>query len=449
MGVCDVPAISAVCNTAGEAAGSVVSAPFEWLATTTGAAAKVMFETVWTVLDDTTFVDVTSSGYTEVYNLIFGVAVFIMLGVFLLQVITGMIRREPAALNRAALGLAKSILGSFVVLTLVGTVLEVTDRVCLGIVHATGTTMAEMGDRLGLLVAGLGAISLRNPGAGAIINIFLATLAIGGAFLVWLSLLVRKALLLIAVVFAPLALAGSSWDHTRAWVGRWASFVVAMIVSKVVIVVIFLVATTQVSAPIDADLKSISDPIAGIVLMLVAGFAPYIAYKAISFMGFDMYHAMSAEQETKQALNRPIPLPNRRPPVEAKQVLGGGSLDSAGRSTTGTASGPQAVPVTPGATTAMISASTQTTAAGTAAPPVAAAMLGAEAVQQTAGAAKRLGESVAGTAEQLATTASAPSGEQPDRQRPDHVDLSPRPPMPQPSDSTLDRSGGEPTWPRR
>ena len=38
---------------------------------------------------------------------------------------------------------------------------------------------------------------------------------------------------------------------------------------------------------------------AGVVLMLMAGFAPYLTYKAIAFMGFDMYHAMSAEQEAK------------------------------------------------------------------------------------------------------------------------------------------------------
>ena len=43
------------------------------------------------------------------------------------------------------------------------------------------------------------------------------------------------------------------------------------------------------------------------VMMLMAGFAPYMTYKAISFMGFDMYHSMSAEQEAKSALNRPIP----------------------------------------------------------------------------------------------------------------------------------------------
>src|SRR3546814_9605127 len=74
----------------------------------------------------------------------FGVGVFVMLGFFMLQVIGGMIRREPAALSRAALGLAKSILGSFVALALLATALEITDQLCIGIVNAAGTNMNEM-----------------------------------------------------------------------------------------------------------------------------------------------------------------------------------------------------------------------------------------------------------------------------------------------------------------
>ena len=84
---------------------------------------------------------------------------------------------------------------------------------------------------------------------------------------------------------------------------------IALILSKLVLVVIFLVAVAQVSAPIDADLASISDPIAGIVLMFIAAFAPYITYKFLNFVGLDMYHAMSSEQEAKSSLNRPVPVP--------------------------------------------------------------------------------------------------------------------------------------------
>ncbi|GAA1451987.1 hypothetical protein GCM10009641_87310 [Mycobacterium cookii] len=340
--VCDIPVISGVCDVAGEAAGSLVSAPFDYLAQSMGNAAGWMFESVWRVFDSTTMVDVTSSQYTKVYNILFGVAVFVMLGFFMLQVIGGVIRREPAALSRAALGMAKSFLGSFVALTLLATALELTDQLSVGIVNAAGTNMEEMGDRIMLLVAGLGAISLAAPGAGAIVTIFIAGLAIGGAVIVWISLLVRKALLLIAIVFAPIALAGASWDHTRGWIGRWAGFVLALILSKVVLVVIFLLATAQVSAPIDSDLASASEPIAGVVLMLMAAFAPYLTYKAISFMGFDMHHAMSAEQETKSAMNRPMPIPlNRQSGSTPRKVLGGGQQ---GGSTTTGGGGPSPAP---------------------------------------------------------------------------------------------------------
>jgi type IV secretion system protein TrbL len=330
MGVCDVPVIHEVCNAAGDAAGAMVTAPFDWLAQGMAGAAEWMFTSVWEVIDTTTFVDVTSGEYTKVYNIMFGVGVFVMLGFFMLQVIGGMIRREPAALSRAALGLAKSILGSFVALALLGTALEITDQLCTGIVNAAGTNMNEMGDKVGVLAAGLAAINLSAPGAGAILTIFLSSLAIVGAMVVWISLLIRKALLLIAIVFAPIALAGSSWDHTRTWLSRWATFVIAMILSKVVLVVIFLLATAQVSAPIDADLESVSQPVAGVVLMLMAGFAPYLTYKAIAFMGFDMYHVMSAEQEAKASLNRPIPL-SRRTGSEPAKILG----DSGGGTTAG------------------------------------------------------------------------------------------------------------------
>ena len=203
MGVCDIPVISSVCDVAGEAAATLISAPFDWLASAMGEAAAWLFEAVWTVFDTTTLVDVTSGEYLGVYNLIFGIAVFVMLLFFCLQLITGMIRREPAALSRAALGLAKSVLGSFVVITLVALLLEITDQLAIGIIQAAGETTATMGDKIAILVAGLTALNVGAPGVGAILTIFLASLAIAAAAIVWLSLLIRKALLLVAVVSRP------------------------------------------------------------------------------------------------------------------------------------------------------------------------------------------------------------------------------------------------------
>ncbi|SDQ21629.1 hypothetical protein [Leucobacter chromiiresistens] len=321
MALCDVPIISNVCDTVGETAATLISAPFDWLAQAIGQAASWIFQGVWALFDSTTLVDISGGGYIGVYNVIFGIAIFLMLIFFCLQLITGLIRRDPGALSRAALGLAKSVLGSFLVITITGTLLEVVDQLCVGIIQATGTTLEEMGGKIGVLVAGLTAINLTAPGAGAIITIFLAFLAICAAAIVWFSLLVRKALILVAVVMAPIALSGSSWDATKGWFGKWASFVLALIFSKLVIVIVFLVAINQVNAPIDLDLSSIADPIAGIVLMFIAAFAPYMVYKFISFVGFDMYHVMSAEQESKQAMNRPVPMPGKPDGKEPPRVL--------------------------------------------------------------------------------------------------------------------------------
>src|SRR5699024_323481 len=114
------------------------------------------------------------------------------------------------------------------------------------------------------------------------------------------------------------------------WIGKWAALVIALIVSKLVLVVIFLLAITQIATPIEADIAAVTEPITGIVLMGIAAFAPYMVYRFVSFIGFDLYQQMGTEQEAKNALNRPLPIPSRaKGGSEPKKVLddpkGGGS----------------------------------------------------------------------------------------------------------------------------
>ena len=401
MSVCDVPVISAVCETVGQGAATLIAAPFDWLAQAMGGAAAWLFEAVWMVFDTTTLVDVSDPGYIGVYNILFGVAVFVVLIFFCLQLITGLIHRDPSALTRAALGAAKSILGSFVAIGLTGLLLEITDQLTIGIVQASGNTMESIGDRITLLAAGFGALNIAAPGVGAIVTIFLAGLAISAAGIVWFSLLIRKALLLVAIVFAPIALAGFSWDATKGWFAKWATFVIALILSKLVLVVIFLVAITQVSAPIELDLVSISDPIAGVVLMFIAAFAPYMTYKFLSFVGFDMYHAMSSEQEAKSALNRPVPVSSAPKTDGAKKVLDGGGEPPASAGSGGAAPSGGGAPASTGA------ASTGGAAAGGSAG--AGASAGAGNAGATGAGAAGAGAAAAGPAAAAAGCAAAPA----------------------------------------
>lgn len=399
-GVCDIPAIAEVCQTVGSGVTSLVAAPFDWLAHTLAAAAAWFFEAVWAVFDTTTLVDVTGDQYTQVYNLLFGVALFVMLVFFCLQLITGLAHRDPTALSRAAVGLGKSVLGSFVAIALTATLLEVTDQLAIGIVQATGNTMQGMGDRIALMAAGLVAINIASPGVGAIMTIFLAGLAIAATAIVWFSLLIRKALLLVAIVFAPIALAGFSWDATRGWFGKWVAFVVALVFSKLVLVVLFLVAINQTAAPIDLDLASISDPVAGVVLMLVAAFAPYMTYKFISFVGVDMYHAMSTEQEAKGALNRPVPVPvSPATAKSAKSILDGGGTSSGSAAPVATSAAGSATGSGAGAGASGAAASgAGTSGAAASAGPAAAVIVGGQVAGKAASAGPKLGNATGSAA---------------------------------------------------
>lgn len=406
MSVCDVPVISSVCDAVGEGTASLIAAPFDWLAQAMGGAAAWLFEAVWMVFDTTTLVDVQSEAFVSVYNILFGIAVFVMFGFFCLQLATGLIKRDPTALSRAALGLGKSVLGSFVVITLTALLLEIVDRLCVGIIQAAGETTESMGTQIGLLVAGLAGINIGAPGVGAIITIFLAGLAIAAAAIVWLSLLIRKALILVAIALAPLAFSGAAWEATRGWIGKWAMFVIALIVSKLVLVVIFLVAISQLSAPIDGDLTNIADPLAGIVLMMLGAFAPYLVYRFISFLGFDLYNQMGTEQEAKNALNRPVPVPSKPSGEGPKKVLddpksgsgqsGGEGGGNGGPPKSGSPTGGGQPPG--GATSAGTGVSSSSAGAGGAGasgaggPIVAGIVLGAKALKKIATAGKKGGE---------------------------------------------------------
>lgn len=425
MSLCDIPVISAVCESVPDPVAAALTLPFDWMGQATANTAKWMFETVWSLIDSTTLVDVGAPEYIRVYNILFGIGIFVMLIFFFLQLATGVIRRDPGSLKHGLLGLGRAILGSFLVLGLVGTLLEVTDQLTIGLVHASGNTMATLGDKFALLSIGAAPLNVAAPGVSAILMIFLGFIGIAAAAILWFSLLVRKSLLLAGIVLAPLALSGSVWEHTKGWASKWIAFIIALVISKLVVVVIFLVATAQLAAPIDLDISAIADPISGVVLLLIAGFAPYMCYKLVSFVGFDMYQAMSVEQEAKQAANRPLPVPSWPKSGESTpKVLdedNGQSTPPPPDSSPGTPSptvGEQAGSTTAGAETgtawtagtAGTAGAETASAAPAAAGPAGAVIIGAQIAEEVATAGPKAGAFVGGQAEQHADSSQPSSG---------------------------------------
>lgn len=433
MSVCDIPVISNVCDAVGEGTASLIAAPFDWLASSMAGAAAWLMETMWTVFDTTTLVDLPQPGFVSVYNLLFGIALYIVAIFFFLQLITGMIHRDPTGLSRAALGAGKSILGSFVVITLTTVLLEIVDQLCIGLIQAAGETTESMGNQLLLLANALAGLNIAAPGVGAIVSIFLAGLTIAAIGIVWFSLLIRKALILVTVVLAPLALSGASWDVTKGWIGKWATFLVALIVSKLVLVVVFLVAITQVATPIDSGLTAVTEPIAGIVLLGIAAFAPYMVYRLISFIGFDLYNSMGAEQDAKSAMNRPLPIPSKPNTDGTQKILdgSGGDSDSNGSGGNGGGTPPSTTPPA-GSETASAEAGTEAAASsGPAAPVVAGAVVVKEAAEAGPEAGNEIGQQADAAASGAQNTGNTAPGDSSSGNRPsDSAGGAPPPPSP-------------------
>ena len=251
-GICDVPIISNVCDTVGETAATLISAPFDWLAQAIGQAASWLFQGVWARSTSTTLVDLSGAGYIGVYNVIFGIAIFVML-IFLESPTHHRPHSPRLRIPRPrSVGpcpkRARIVPGDHTDHDTAGGRRPALHRSHPGHRNRAGRDRRE--DR-GSRCRAYARSTSPPTGAGAIITIFLSFLAICAAAIVWFSLLIRKALILVAVVMAPIALSGQSVGSRteEGWFGKWAFFVLALIFSKVVIVVVFLVAINQVNAP--------------------------------------------------------------------------------------------------------------------------------------------------------------------------------------------------------
>ena len=147
-----------------------------------------------------------------------------------------------------------------------------------------------------------------------------------------------------------------------------------------------------------------------------------------AFVGFDMYHAIGSEQDAKNALNRPIPVPSKTAGGEPKKVLDGTSDSgtTGGRPASGSKT-PPPPKTTPAATgTPSSGGTTDGSSAGTgggggaAAGPVAAGVtVGAAVVKGVGTAGPKAGTALAGQAEQTADAAAqTPSAPRRHRRRP-------------------------------
>ena len=96
---------------------------------------------------------------------------------------------------------------------------------------------------------------------------------ISGAFALWIELLMREAAVYVIVLMLPLAFAAMVWLARRIWAVRAVELLVALILSKFVIVAVLSLGGAAISA--STGHQSVAGVMAGAVLVLLAAFSPW------------------------------------------------------------------------------------------------------------------------------------------------------------------------------
>lgn len=226
-------------------------------------------------LDTSTSVDLGAQWFRDNVAVIAAIALPLVVGLFVIQVLTSVLRREPGGLARALVGTAKAVLGSVLALAVTQLALTAVDGICQYIAAAAGTTVSQAAARFFDFVP----MMSYSPGLQLLLGMALMV----GFLLLWGVLLFRKAALILVAVFAPIAFAGSAWDQTRVWTRRWIEVVAALVFSKVVIVVTFVVGASafsgsgpggeETSRPAEG-VAGLSDALVGVLLLAIAVWAP-------------------------------------------------------------------------------------------------------------------------------------------------------------------------------
>ena len=243
---------------------------------------------LWGQLDQATALRIGGAGWGTYLGITVTLAVAIGAGLFLIQVIASALRRDMGGMGRALRGLLVAFVAGGAAVGVTEILLQAADAISNGIMQVgLGTSdWQSVGNKFATL-------SATQYGPATLLLAALFTCA--ATVLVWLALMVRKVLLILTAVFAPVAFAGSLSDITAGWVRKWIEYTVALIASKIVLVIVFVVGLgvlmNNLGSTGNSSTQQLTQLMAGLLILTVAGLAPWMAVKFVHFTG-EAFHTI-------------------------------------------------------------------------------------------------------------------------------------------------------------
>lgn len=147
MGACDLPLMSAVCDTVGGVVGSTGEAITDgigaWIAKSMGELAQSAADLASTAVDKTTAVDLNAEWFRDNYELLLPIGLVLTVGTFCLQLMRAAWRRDERALAQAVTGTVAGVLFAFAAIACTTVALTVVDALSAGLFKAANTSVDD------------------------------------------------------------------------------------------------------------------------------------------------------------------------------------------------------------------------------------------------------------------------------------------------------------------
>lgn len=336
--ICDVS------NLIGSVGSHVADSVFKQVAQAFGSAAAKVTSWMWTVIAQTTEVNLSGGWFRSTFGITATLAGVTIVAIYVLELTKAALRREPGVVSRATVGVGAGLLGAVASIGVADALLSATDALSNGIVRTAGLgSLAKLGSK----IAPAGAITgIAEPALILILGLGYLI----ASFFVWALFIARKAMIIVAAVFAPIAFSGAASHATSGWVRKWIEFTLAMIFSKLVVVIIFTLALSLVGSP-GKGMAAVGALFSGLAMMVLACFAPWMLFRLVHFVGGDVMaaHHQGFQQSVGTAGAKPAAMA-RSAAGKVAGVVGGGaaggaSAGAAGHGGAGSSKGGTGTPV--------------------------------------------------------------------------------------------------------
>ncbi|OHV38335.1 hypothetical protein CC117_15435 [Parafrankia colletiae] len=230
-----------------------------------------------------TAVDLNAQYVVDNYNIVFGVSILIVTGLFLCSCTVAALRGDPHVFVRALVSTGTAIIGSFIALTLLQMILAASD----GMAEAFGNDKELGAD----LVAQLRTLPEQGNFA---LDLVLSLLVAIFSFTLFVVLYIRKVAIIVVAVFIPLYLAGQPTMTTSTWIKRAAEMLVALIFAKPVIYAIFALGAGIAQDPSGSTVDQTLSILSGVVVMIAAVFSPFMLMHLLGFADVQLMRAVGS-----------------------------------------------------------------------------------------------------------------------------------------------------------